>query len=403
MLHRQKSFKVVGKPLQPLVRLVCALGAVLACAAPAWADSWLPATVKTYEAADHSARLTVSPRGIESPLKYFEDKVDGTEPAGQKPGAEPAATGVLEVRDGAGWKIVWKRALVNDVAPVHALVAPGGRWVVTFDNWHSMGWGDDVVVIYGGDGTRVRSLSLNDLLPKDYVEALPRSVSSIWWSGEHRFSPDEATLLLQIVIPGDTDEDKRVYVELPVRLADGRVLTPDTEAWRAALAQASRVAAQKRADAAAWRAAFIAPLTGPEGADESAWHHYLDEAFFRLDPDWKDGYAAIKVLRAPDAADYAPSEDWLRETLLDKALPPRVVMIASPASPDNLVAVLERITAQVKPGALKKARLYVVAGDAWRARIQSALARTGAAVIVLDPKRPIPQRPERLKRLDAQE
>jgi hypothetical protein len=34
------------------------------------------------------------------------------------------------------------------VAPVRALVSNGGEHVVTFDNWHSGGFRDNVVVIY---------------------------------------------------------------------------------------------------------------------------------------------------------------------------------------------------------------------------------------------------------------
>eukprot|EP01035_Chromulina_nebulosa_P009054 gene9054-12233_t len=74
------------------------------------------------------------------------------------------AQGWLERRDAAGhWSTVWRKPLVNDVSPVSALVANDGGHVVTFDNWHSMGFGDDAVVIYGPDGAVVRAMALPPL------------------------------------------------------------------------------------------------------------------------------------------------------------------------------------------------------------------------------------------------
>jgi hypothetical protein len=43
------------------------------------------------------------------------------------------------------------------VAPVSALVSEDGAYLITFDNWHSMGYGDDVVVLYRTDGTLIHS------------------------------------------------------------------------------------------------------------------------------------------------------------------------------------------------------------------------------------------------------
>jgi hypothetical protein len=182
-----------------LKRLMLALA--LLAAAPACADSWMPPQQASYVSPDKKTRFTVIPRRLKDQLAYFSDKVDGKEPAGQPQGGEPRARGILERRSGKAWVKVWEAPLVNEVAPVSALVANGGNYVVTFDNWHSVGVGENVVVIYRAGGSIVRSLKLFDILPEDYVRALPRTISSMWWSGENVLSKDGRHALLKIVIP----------------------------------------------------------------------------------------------------------------------------------------------------------------------------------------------------------
>lgn len=191
---------------------------------PAGADSWVPPQTETYVSADGSHRLTVTPRAIRGALPYFEDKVEGREPAGQSPGGAREARALLERREADGrWREVWQRALPNDVAPVRALVADGGRYVATFDNWHSLGFGDNVVVIYGEAGRLIRSFRLDELLSDDEIERLPRSVSSIAWGGEHRFSADGTRLVLKIARPGSGRSALR-YDDLEIDLPSGRPL-----------------------------------------------------------------------------------------------------------------------------------------------------------------------------------
>ena len=42
-------------------------------------------------------------------------------------------------------KKLWAIPLVNEVSPVDALVSDKDDYVITFDNWHSVGYGDDAV------------------------------------------------------------------------------------------------------------------------------------------------------------------------------------------------------------------------------------------------------------------
>ena len=86
-------------------------------------------------------------------------------------------------------RVLWAQPLSNAVAPVEALVSDTGRYVVTFDNWHSLGYGPNVVVIYGAEGQLLRSFSLEDLLSEAELRLVFRTVSSRWWPGESGLEP----------------------------------------------------------------------------------------------------------------------------------------------------------------------------------------------------------------------
>ena len=369
-------------------------------------DSWMPPGKATYLSPDQRTRLTVLPRGLENRLADLEGEDTKKEGAGQAAEETPAtARAVLERRgQKGGWTRIWEAPLVNEVAPTRALVANGGQHVFTFDNWYSLGFGPDAVVIYGADGGHVRSFALTDLLPETYIRALPRSVSSLWWGGEHRLSPDGRQLILAIAMPGEDSPHSGETVAIAIDLASARLVPPSGPAWDRALARAGEVTRARDADEAARRAAFIAPLLGPSPATERGWHAYLEEAFSRLepdlrrDPDLEEVLLSAQVLRSPDAADYKPSETWLRGALKDAKRDGDAVAIASLAPPEHLVRVLAEAVRGVKAGSLARAWIFVAVPAAWRDRAVAALAPTGARIIHLDPAVPIPQHAERLKK-----
>jgi hypothetical protein len=386
-----------------IARAVIVFASLIAVSVSLRADSWAPPQVETYFSTDKRFRLTVTPRELAGPLPYFEGKQRGDDKPGQAPGSkETAPRGLFEQSIGnGGWRTVWQRDLVNDVAPVSALVSSTGTYVVTFDNWHFMGFGDDAVVVYGPHGSLIRAFGLDDILPDYYVKALPRSVSSLHWSGDHTIDQPGGMVMLKVVVPTDRQSpaDTEAYIDVGIELATGTVRPPTDGSWERALADAARARRAQEAAEAAEDARFRAPLVAPTTTAEVDWHHYLQEAFFRLDPDWDDGYPTVQILRDPRAADYAPSETWLRKALTAERLPGvGAIMIASPASPDNLVKVLTAIIRTMKPDALKGTRLYAAVPASHRARIAATLAPTGVSFIPLDPTVPIPQRPERLDR-----
>ena len=193
------------------------------------ADQWaLPKKAKYYSA-NKKYYLEVTPKKLENQLKYFEDKVNKKENAGALSGVKDnRAKAAFYVRhsDGA-YARKSEFPLVNKVSPVSALVSNDGNYVVTFDNWHSAGYGDDVVVLYRSNGAVLKKFGLEDLLTEGDIQTLPRSVSSIWWGGEHYIDDSSGLLVLKIISNRKNPwEDGAKFRELKMELATGRSLEP---------------------------------------------------------------------------------------------------------------------------------------------------------------------------------
>jgi hypothetical protein len=378
-------------------RLAVAL--VLVVGSAANADSWLPPSKKAYYSADRSVRLTVIPRELESSLAYFEDKVEGREPAGGRAGAaEKTAVARLEQRTTSGWQTVWTKPLVNEVAPVDVVVA-NSKAFATFDNWHSMGFGPDVIVIYRGDGSKVRQLGLTDLFPDWYVAALPRSISSIHWRREPRISSDGTELTVPVVQPSVDNSafvDAKV-LDLTIRMADGVPIGLERPQWKRALVQAAATAHERCAGERRAVEEWNAPITAPATSKEADWHEYLRETQYRTK--WSDDPPAVgtTVLRVPSSPDFQRSVNLLEQALTETAEMEHDLRAIGSPDITRLATEIERIGRRIRRGQLKDVELVVVADFANGDRIRRALAHTGAALQIINPTQSFPQRPERLR------
>jgi len=182
------------------------------------ADSWVQPEIRTYTSQSGDYAFTVEPRLAGSQMFSFVQNSNG---------AGPVATdyeypkGRLVSRAG---NLLWERKLVNAVSPVSALVSAGGQFVVTFDNWNSGGIGPDVVVIYGSSGQVIRALSLGDIIGPQRASTLPRSISSRWWAGEHRFESEEILLLSVLAEGSDFRSGQPQFESIRIRLVDGAVM-----------------------------------------------------------------------------------------------------------------------------------------------------------------------------------
>jgi len=194
------------------------------------ADSWrLPAREK-YCSRNRQFCFEVTPKKLESQLKFFEDKSQGKENAGSPAGLKDnfCKGSLYKVGESKTRHVLWSKRLVNEVAPVSALVSDSGDYVVTFDNWHSVGYGPDVVVIYGPGGKLITQRGLTDFLNRDELIRLDRSVSSIWWAGDEpqHYIEESAHVLVLIVVlglkvndeiffhPGSKSETRKIRIVL---------------------------------------------------------------------------------------------------------------------------------------------------------------------------------------------
>ena len=188
----------------PLCLVVFVLG--LFCLLPAaYADSWLPPKPSvTYESLNGDARfiVTASPRS----------------------NALIACHGAAWIKsNGSEWRQLWNKPLQNQLSPVTAVVANGGWRIVTFDNFYSVGYGAEVIVFYNEAGDLIKKYSLEDLLSKEELDRVPRSVSSRWW--RNRVHLDEALGLL-IVDVVQSYGDKRSIKSISFDLGNGGILSP---------------------------------------------------------------------------------------------------------------------------------------------------------------------------------
>jgi len=190
------------------------------------ADSWALPEKKTICSKNKKYCLKVIPKKLTSQLDYFQDKVGGKENAGaDKKVKKNLCRGIFSVREGGSLRKKWEINLANEVSPVSVLVSDEGDYVVTFDNWHSVGYGDDVVAIYqAGTGALVRKFGLSEFLTESDIDQLPASVSSIWWGGQHYIDYMADQLILQVVERPRGDEKEAKYFPVRVDLSNGRVL-----------------------------------------------------------------------------------------------------------------------------------------------------------------------------------
>jgi TonB family protein len=118
------------------------------------------------------------------------------------------------------------------VSPVDLAISDRGDYIVTLDNWHRMGYGDSVVVIYRSDGRVVRQFALDELVTESDIRHLKRSVSSIWWRDEYRIDSAAGQLVLLVSSAlVDLPPQWARTQELRIDLATGNALKPVQRLW----------------------------------------------------------------------------------------------------------------------------------------------------------------------------
>ena len=372
--------------------LVSALALLMLTTSVAQADSWGPPTTTVTESANGQFRVTVVPRPLDGALAYFEDKVDGVGAAGQRKGdAQVSPIALVEQRKGKnGWIRVWQMPLVNDVAPTAVLLANDGSRLVTFDNWHSAGFGDDVVVIYDAQGDLVRKFSLDQILPAAYVAHLPRSVSSLWWGGQHALVAGDRFVELQVKPPGADIENEEAFLPVRLQLDNGEVVAPSGRAWEEAMATTGALEEKRWAAWLAFRKQRASPLSAPTTAATAAWREYVFELRDRIAGDGEDMIGMVLAAHGekPNFHETAVS-DWVKRFDDTEDYGWRAMVLASPRS-ETLATLLVNAFGARDRDSMQRAHLVFVGTPTEGARVAEAAMHTGAKITRVDVSRPYP-------------
>lgn len=159
------------------------LGIILLLLAPVFvfADVWKEPETKDYYNADSSYFARIVPINI--PDNYYSWKNASSKKKQKYLPTDtiitPCYAMMFKVAE-QGDSLVWKKDLVNPIAPVTAIVSCDGKYLVTFDNWHECGYGDNVMVCYDENGNLIQKYSLKNISPFR-IEEYEMSISSIWW------------------------------------------------------------------------------------------------------------------------------------------------------------------------------------------------------------------------------
>ena len=170
------------------------------------ADSWTDPSIKEYYSADSSHFVRIVPRCV--PEKYW--KWVNASPR-RKAKFSPKDTTIVPShalmfkRTEIGDSLIWKEKLINQVAPVHAMVSDDGKYLVTFYNWYSVGYGVDVLVVYNEKGMMLKRHMLEDISPFP-INTYPVTISSLWWRCGQEYVDNE-----NVKICFKNDEGKEEY------------------------------------------------------------------------------------------------------------------------------------------------------------------------------------------------
>lgn len=209
----------------PRLCLAGLLGTLIALSpSPALADSFVPPSVTRTASASGAWVATVVPAALSC--------LDGP------PSCQPAARATIARADGAAADEAGRGfALLNPQAPGRVLLSDDGERLLTIDDHASFGLGPNVLVVYAADGRVIARHDLAAFLPPDYIDGLPRTVSTLrWWAGEPRIEPGThvATVPINLVGP-DGGFDTRRALPLLLDLDTGVIEQPGGSAFAAAL------------------------------------------------------------------------------------------------------------------------------------------------------------------------
>ena len=272
-------------------------------ATPAWADECVDPYQRTVVSGAKTFVVEFTPKKRDCSNNRCGDNPKET---GELKGDPRARTLALFSVDRRGRKKqIWTKLLAENMEPMGMAVADDGRHVILADTaWCDSGIGDNVLVLLGPSGEQLQNWSLEQLLPADYVEALPQSSPNIHWRGGISYDARAKGFVFQVAIANGKrfDIDATTFVLDP---ADRSFLPQDKPVWDAALSYAREVV-RNRCVMRQWRLRREAvPLSAPTGTDRTIWQNFAKEIEERIEFP-KDGYVFTwqLFLSAPGDASY---------------------------------------------------------------------------------------------------
>jgi hypothetical protein len=182
---------------------------ILTCLTRTLSDSWLPPKVTDYYSANKQYFARIIPRTV--PEKYYQWMKASVK---DKNKFLPSDTiivpchAIMYKKTLSADSVIWTRKLINQIAPVNAIVSDDGFYLVTFDNWHSVGYGVDVMAYYDKKGDLIKRHMLDDISPFP-INNYERSISSLWWRCGQGFLDN---IRIEICfVDGEKKMEKKIY------------------------------------------------------------------------------------------------------------------------------------------------------------------------------------------------
>jgi hypothetical protein len=159
------------------------------------ADTWDVPKVKTYYSENMEYKLIITPRIISDKYYIWRFYSDDRHPQTKKflrkkdkfmRTITPQDTVLIPCTaelyriNGIDSIQIWRKSLLNNICPVHAIVSNDGSSISTFDNWYSIGYGANVFVVYNEKGEAKKTYKLDEITPfplNDYY----MTISSLHW------------------------------------------------------------------------------------------------------------------------------------------------------------------------------------------------------------------------------
>ena len=190
-----------GSLVRPAGWALLCLAVPLVLAGVAEADEWVGASVVAIESPGGRFRAVIAP-----------NKAVFTEDSNLIVGYRLAGAILADRLTGASWRVT----LVNSWAPVDVYLLDDGS-LLTFDEWGTMGY-ENTVVYYRASGALAWVRSLDEILPTEVLDRVPRDLSGRQWRavGELEIlisSDDQGRALATVTL---WNEDR-----LTLRLTDG--------------------------------------------------------------------------------------------------------------------------------------------------------------------------------------